>query len=84
MTEDVEDAFERFMYARSQLADADQVLRSAKLTLSRTFPRYGEDDLDDVADAVKRYGKCARRLAKAADMLADAVGDHAPSPHPGL
>jgi uncharacterized protein with ACT and thioredoxin-like domain len=73
MTEHVADAFERFMYARGQLAEADQSLRAARLTSSRTFPLYSDRDLRDVGEAVQRYARSAVRLARASEMLAEAI-----------
>jgi hypothetical protein len=78
MDEDVADAFERFMYARAQLTEVDQDLRAARLTSNRTFPLYAGSDLRAVGDAVQRYAKSAQRLARASDMLAEAIAASAP------
>ena len=82
MSEAVEDAFERFMYARSQLADTEQLLRAAKLTVSRTFPLYTDDDLRGVGEAVARYAACAERLARASDVLAAAIAADSANVYP--
>jgi hypothetical protein len=71
--EQPEDAFERFMYARSQLADVDRLLGDSRLTMSRTLPLYSDADLSAVGENLRRYAAAADRLSKAADMLGEAV-----------
>lgn len=72
------------MYARAQLTDGDQELRAARLTSSRTFPLYPQGDLRDVGESVRRYAKNAQRLARASEMLAEAMASDAPTSGAGL
>lgn len=73
MAEHVDDAFERFMYARAKLTEIEQVLRAARLTASRTFPLYAPGELAEIGAAITRYAKFAQRLARASEQLSAAV-----------